>query len=274
MKNFPKYEKPKEKLILDFNIKDEIPDSIKDTLLVITNNDSEEKIAENLIENLNGMKKREWFNDHAYFCLPLTMGNQHGFIVKAAYDFAVFWNGGQDLKDTTVKIEAKEKFNQLISSHFGMGTFTIQNPWMIRTPKGINTLVMNPPNFYIDGIIHMTACVETDNLRRDFTFNLKITRPNHWIFIKKGTPIGYMLPYPRYFLDNFQHKINENGISKQIIENERKTSQFFGEERAKIDANYRGGVGGRYMRGEDIYGNKFEHHQKKLSGCPFGFGKK
>ena len=274
MRTSPKYEKPKEKLILDFNIKDEIPNLINETLLVITNNDSDKKTAENLIENLNGKKKRDWFNEHAYFCLPLTVGNQHGFIVKSAYEFAVFWNGGRELKDTTVKFETKDNYGQIISSHFGMGTVTIQNPWTIRTPKGINTLIMNPPNFYIDGIIHMTACVETDNVRRDFTFNLKITRPNYWIFVPKGTVIGYMLPYPRYFIDNFKYKINEEGVSKEIIENERKTFHFYGEERSKIDSKYRGGVGGRYMRGEDIYGNKFEDHQKQLGGCPFGFGKK
>jgi hypothetical protein len=237
-------------------------------LLIITNNDYDRKIAENLIECLNGNKKRDWFVDHAYFCLPLTIANQYGFIVKAAYDFSVFWDGGSYIPNVIVKHKEQDNQGQIIASHFGMGTFTIQNPWMVRTPNGVNTLVMNPPNFYIDGITHMTACVETDNLRRDFTFNLKITRPNVWIEIKKDTPIGYMLPYPRYFIDKYNFKINEDGISKQLIENERETSYLFGKEREDIDSKYAGGVGGRYMRGEDIYGNKFEEHQKKLNGCP------
>ena len=131
-----KYEKVKERLKLDINLKDEVPDNIKDTLLAITLTDADKEAAENLIENLNGNKKRAWFNDHAYFCLPLTMGNQHGFIVKAAYDFKVFWNGGGELKDTTVVCDTKKTYNQIISSHFGMGTFTIQNPWTIRTQIG------------------------------------------------------------------------------------------------------------------------------------------
>lgn len=269
-----RYEKPKEKLEVDYNVKDEIKDLIKDTLLIITNNDFDRKTAENLIETLNGNKKRDWFVDHAYFCLPLMIANQHGFIVKAAYDFSVFWDGGGYIPNVIVKHQEQNNQGQIISSHFGMGTFTIQNPWMVRTPNGVNTLVMNPPNFYIDGITHMTACVETDNLRRDFTFNLKITRPKVWIEIKKGTPIGYMLPYPRYFIDNYNFKINEDGIPKQLIQNERQTANLFGRERSEIDSKYAGGIGGRYMRGEDIYGNKFEEHQKKLNGCPFGFGKK
>ena len=262
-----------QKLKITENIPDlvEVPEGV---LLAITWHDSYKEWPKNLIVNLNGNKKRDWFIDHAYFCLPLTMANQHGFILLAAYDFSVIWNGGESNQDVKVYHNEKDTNHQKISSHFGMGTFTIETPWAIRTPKGVNTLIMNPPNYYIDGIIHMSACVETDNLRRNFTFNLKITRPNFLIEIKKGTPIGYMLPYPRHFIDKYQLKVDEEVISKQIIENERKTGEFFGKEREEVDpySNKRG-VGKRYMDGIDIYGNKFKDHQRNLK-CPFGFGKK
>jgi hypothetical protein len=147
-----------------------------------------------------------------------------------------------------------------------MGTFTITNPWMIRTPKGVNTLVLNPPNMYIHGVIHMSACVETDQLRRDFTFNLRVTKPGEWFHIKKGDPVGYMLPYPRHFIDNYKLVVDDDCVSETTVEDERTTAFLFGQERAKIDSNYAGGVGGRYMRGEDIYGNKLPDHQKTLGG--------
>ena len=41
---------------VDYNVKDEIKDLIKDTLLIITNNDFDRETAENLIESLNGNK--------------------------------------------------------------------------------------------------------------------------------------------------------------------------------------------------------------------------
>jgi hypothetical protein len=258
-----KYEKPKERLEVDFNLSDRL-DLPAGTLLAITYSDGLKEHTYNAIECLKGKKKREWFQDHAYFCLPLTMGNQHGFIVKADTDFAVYWNGGDATDDVTVSIPEGYNGPQQIKAHFGMGTFTITNPWFIRTPRGVNTLVMNPPNMYNHGIIHMTACVETDQLRRDFTFNLRVTKAGEWFHVRKGDPVGYMLPYPRHFIDNYRLLVDADGAPEDIVDDERTTAHLFGEERNKIDKKYAGSVGGRYMIGEDIYGNKLRDHQKSL----------
>jgi hypothetical protein len=258
-------------------IKENIPDLVnvpENVLLAITHHESYQEAAKNLIVNLNGKKLRDWFIDHAYFCLPLTIANEHGFILKAAFDFSAIWNGDECPEAVKIFHDGPQPAYQQIKPHFGMGTITIETPWIIRTPKGVNTLIMNPPNYYIDGIIHMSACVETDNLRRNFTFNLKITRPNFLIEIKKDTPIGYMLPYPRHFIDKYQLKVDEEVLSKEVINNERKTGYLFGRERSEIDAySNKRRIGKRYMNGVDIYGNKFKDHQKSLK-CPFGFGSK
>jgi hypothetical protein len=239
----------------------EVPEN---TVCAISWDDSYKESAKELFENLNGKTKRNWFVDHAYYCLPLVIGNQHGFIYKAAYDFQVIWDGTMSPQGVKVFNEGKQPVYQTIESHFGMGTVTVNVPYTIRTPKGVNLLVMNPPNFYIDGIVHMSACVEADNLRRNFTFNLKITRPNHLIEIKKDTPIGYFLPYPRYFIDNYQIKFDEEILSKEIIENERHVGCLFGKERSEVDIHNKRQIGKRYMNGIDIFGNKFKEHQKKL----------
>ena len=55
-------------------------------------------------ESLIGNKCREWFSDHAYLCLPLTIGNQYGFVVKSTHTFDVTWNGGRDIDATTVNM--------------------------------------------------------------------------------------------------------------------------------------------------------------------------
>jgi len=44
-------------------------------------------------------KKRDWFTPHFYRCLPLTIGNQYGFIIKSEFDFSFIWDGG-DSKDS------------------------------------------------------------------------------------------------------------------------------------------------------------------------------
>ena len=226
----------------------------------------------NVVESLKGKVKREWFVSHAYLCPPLVLGNEHGFIVKSLYDFRVRWNGGVWLDAVEVDVKDRQAYEsqklQVISSHFGMGTFTVQNRFSIRTEPGVNIMTINPPNFWIDGIHHMTGVVETDNLRRDFTFNLKITRANEWIEIHKGDPIGCILPYPRHFIDDFVVKNAKDVISKEDIAIERQTIADFATERSTVDINKPNRAGRRYFNGEDVYGNKFAEHQCRLKRNP------
>lgn len=253
--------------IPDENIPDRVfvPDN---TILVITDHDDTDQLAQDLIKPLKGMKKRKWLLDHAYFCLPLTIGNQYGFIVESLYDFWLLWNGGELPQDVTVRTQESDVVlleKQFVVSHFGMGIVTIQNRWAYRTPKGINLITIAPPNYWIDGVVHMFGVVEADNLRRDFTFNLKITRVNKEIFVPKGSPIGCIIPYPRHFIDSFKISLAANLLEKEVIEEERRTQQYFGIERSQYDVNNVASNGFRYMLGEDIYGNKFKDHQKDLN---------
>ena len=106
-----------------------------------------------LYESLKGQVKRDWFVQHAYYCLPLVMGNQHGFILKSLYDFHVTWHGGDKPTDVVLVHEDEEFFQsniskQNVSSHFGMGTFTVQAAFALRTPPGVNLMTINPPNLF------------------------------------------------------------------------------------------------------------------------------
>lgn len=260
-----RYERPSEQFIPP----ETLPNRLKvpeKTLLCITEYDVHNDSVKEIIENLKTHKKREWMSQHAYFCLPLTMGNQHGFVIKSYYDFELLWDGGESSNNLQIKLGADytPNGNQIISSHFGLGIITIQNRFALRTSEDVNLLVFNPPNYFIDGLHSLTAVVETDNLRRDFTFNLKTTRVNQWISVKKGQPIAAVLPYPRKFIDNFEVKLANEIIERQIIEEERRTVNYFARERSEIDSKFPGGNGFRYMDGEDIYGIEFKDHQKKL----------
>lgn len=220
-----------------------------------------------VVEPLKGHFKRDWFVQHAYLCPPLILGNEHGFIVKSLYNFRAKWNGGEWLDATEIEVldeNYEREKHQCITSHFGMGVVTIQNRFTFRTEPGVNLITINPPNFYIDGIQHMTGVIETDNLRRDFTFNLKITRLNEWVNISKGTPIGCVLPYPRHFIDKFEFKNALDVITPEEIATEQQVMRDFGKERAEVDMFKQNKVGRRYHNGEDVYGNKFREHQKRL----------
>jgi hypothetical protein len=224
--------------------------------------------------SLRGDNKREWFSRHAYFCLPLVIGNQYGFAVKSLFNATFLWNGGAEPADTTVTIHNTEDIErhgslQTIVSNFGIGIVTVQTAFSLRTPPNVNLMTIQPPNYFIDGIQNMTGVVESDNLRRDFTFNLKITRANHPIDIRVGDVLAGVIPYPRQYVENFEMVEGYELFTPEQIREEQEASQDFGRERVERDVLRPDGVGRRYHNGEDVYGNPFPHsHQKSLTARP------
>lgn len=227
-----------------------------------------------IYSSLKGEKKRDWFNTHAYFCLPLVIGNQHGFVMKSLYDASILWNGGENPQDLTVTIHDKEEYVknnklQTFETHFGLGIVTVQSPFTLRTPPNVSLMTINPPNYFIDGLHHMTGVVESDNLRRDFTFNLKVTRANFEVKIKKGDLVGCVIPYPRGFIDRYKMVESLRIFLKGEIQEEQQCIKDFGIERETVDKNKPNKNGRRYFNGEDVYGNKFKYpHQRSLNKNP------
>ncbi|NDE01640.1 MAG: hypothetical protein EBZ91_07805 [Gammaproteobacteria bacterium] len=114
---------------------------------------------------LRGDNKREWFSRHAYFCLPLVIGNQYGFAVKSLFNATFLWNGGPEPGDTTVTIHNTEDIErhgslQTIVSNFGIGIVTVQTAFALRTPPNVNLMTIQPPNYFIDGLVENFEMVE------------------------------------------------------------------------------------------------------------------
>lgn len=206
--------------------------------------------------------KRDWFTGHFYKCLPLVFGNQHGFVLLSTCSFVVRWNGSDSLDGLFIHILEPEPPSKqtVLSSHFGSGILTVQSRYIFRTAPGVNLMVKEPPNYPLDGFSWMNAVVETDNLRRDFTFNIKVTRPHLDIFVEKGTPLGCIVPYPRFYLDGFELKELTDERDLYLA---RVTCDYFAEDRARYGAV---GQDYRYMEGVDIFGCPFSEHQKSLDG--------
>jgi hypothetical protein len=215
----------------------------------------------NLIEK--SPKKRDWFTPHFYKCLPLAIGNQYGFVIKSEFDFSFMWNGGEKREDVYFNFEKESnKKYPLIESRFGSGIVTINLPLWLRTPPGVNLMTINPPNFIIPNITVMTGVIETDNLRRNFTFNLKIQIPNIEVFIPAGTPIAAFIPIPRYYCDSFELKHAEDIFSEGVVDEEIQAYIDADTHRESVEKDLKGNVGKHYMIGKDVYGNKFSDHQK------------
>ena len=250
-------------------INDGINDVPNETITVFTNTKihdpdlTQERIL-NMVKKPD--KKRDWFSPHFYRCLPLTIGNQYGFTVSSEFDITFEWNGGDSKESIFFKFDENkgnlDKLYPRIESHFGHGIITIVTPYFFRTPPGVNLITMNPSNYVIPNVTVMTGVIETDNLRRSFTFNLKIQMPNIRTTIPAGYPLAAFMPIPRYYSDKFNLDFAENLFNKDIVDEEIKAENDAVNYRENVEPTLKNGVGKHYMQGKDVYGNVFRDHQK------------
>jgi hypothetical protein len=215
-------------------------------------------------------KKRDWFPPNAYNCHPLLIANQYGFIITADFDFTVLWNGGQSPEDIDISYNFYNKTNDydvspIAFSHFGFGLLTVYIPIILRTPKGVNLLTINPPNHIIENATVLSGSVETDHSRVPFTFNLKIHQPNIPVTFKAGDPLSGFIPIPRYFADSFELKDATEVFDQKTIYEEIQATRTHDQTRAnnneKAKYTKKNLSDKNYFKGKDPYGNKFPDHQ-------------
>jgi hypothetical protein len=245
-------------------INDGINDVPDNTIAMFNLEDLSQERIDNILSPIE--KKRDWFTPHFYRCLPLSIANQYGYVIKSEYDFTLEWNGGDDRYDIkwyfNDDIEKVKTMYPRISSHFGHGIITIDIPFMFRTPPGINLMTINPPNYVLSGITVMSGSVETDNLRYTFTVNLKINTPETHITIPKGFPLAAIIPVKRDFIESFKMKNAEDVMSEDLVLEELNAYNDQKLERFIIERTLKNNVNQNYMFGRDVYGNKFKDHQK------------
>jgi hypothetical protein len=242
-----------------------IPDN---TIVCLTDHAGSYSDIPYIVEPLKGKVKRDWFSKHAYHCLPLVIGNQYGFAIKSAVSFTAIWNGEEGPENLSISILPDENNIttpiQQINSHFGSGIITIQNRFNFRTPPGVNMMVMPPPNIFYKNFQSMSAVIETDNLRRDFTFNFKIIEPNVRVNIKAGDIISTVIPIPRFYVDSYELKNAPELFTDEVIKEELNELVLFEKERSGPDLSKPHQAGKLYHNGTDASGNKFYKHQKSL----------
>lgn len=225
---------------------------------------------DDVVESLIGNPTREWFTYPFSFCLPLTIANQYGFVIKAANDITLYWTGG----DSPVSLQSVGyKYGdyevQQYNTNFGAGVLTIENKFLLRTPPNVNLMVIPVPNHYIEGVYPLTGVVETDNLRRSFTFNLKVTTPHKKIYIKKGDWLASFIPVPRFYVEKFKLENLEEIYSEEIIKNEKEDMgkllwERFNHKDHGGDIGKPNDSGRRYFKGLFPDDTPYKNHQKRI----------
>jgi hypothetical protein len=238
----------------------EVPEN---TIVVVPHAPGQTGFYKEILLPLKGESKRDWFTAHFYYCLPLTIGNQYGIAVRSAFTFEATWPGGE--APAVITFEPNSDIpQQVVSTHFNNGVITFQNFFALKTPLGINLMTIQPPNMFIPGCVAMTGVVETDQIRRDFTFNLKITIPNYTVKVNKGDIIGAFIPIPRYFVDKFEVALVTDLFDADLHLNETKEAKLLGIERSTTDREKNHLAGRRYFKGLHSDETPYTDHQKTI----------
>ena len=97
---------------------------------------------------------------------------------------------------------------------------------------------------------------------RNFTINLKIQIPHVKVTIPAATPLAAIIPIPRYYADDFELKYAEDIFDEETINEEVQANMDTDIYRTEIEPTLPNQAGKHYIRGVDVYGNKFSDHQK------------
>lgn len=190
-------------------------------------------------EILPAPKGRKWMDSffirQPYKCLPLTMANQYGWVIRNPQPFSFEWDGSNHPSGVSI-------FDcpSYVRSQFGNGTISFNFDFIFRTSPGYNLWYRGLSNFFIDGLSPLEAIVEADWLPFVATVSWKITRPNYRITFETGAPICCVTPIRRGEIDKFQagvRPINELPGFESSYCSFREARSDFGERytRGEID---------------------------------------
>lgn len=218
--------------------------------------------------------KRAWMDEFPdkgpYRCLPMTIANQAGWVVRGPASFTATWNGGGRADATSIVMDpGHEAFAGRVVSHFGRGVVTFHLPWLFRTSPGWALLVRGPSNDARLNAAPLEGLVETDWAPYPFTMNWRLLRPNAPGRFERGDVVCMLIPVSLDALERFET------AERDLREDPELEGAFraFKAARAQGISTYLEGnrvVQGMYAGGRTPDGAAAERHRATLRLTAFG----
>jgi hypothetical protein len=214
---------------------------------------------------------RDWMDKahqrFPYRCLPLTIANQAGWVIRNPVAFSAYWYGGPNKEDVELRFDGAP--DPRVVTHFGLGTVTFTIPFLFRTPPGINLWVKGPTNWIKDGIQALEGLVESDWLASTFTMNWKFTRVCEWVRFEKAEPFCMLVPVPRGLAESLlprrESLDTEPDLKEQYHAWQASRSGFLHGLHTRDPEAVKQGWQKDYFQGKRPDGKGFHEHQTKLA---------
>lgn len=210
-------------------------------------------------------QERKWmepFDRFAYKCLPLTIANQHGWVIYTDKKVYAEWNGGMGLDGVRVHSPSGAA-----SSHFGNGILTFSIDYLFKLPEGYSLYITGPTNNPKRAITPLTGIYEADWAPYSFTMNWKFTETHQTVVFEEKEPFCFIFPVQRSLIESFsiEHKLLDEDVKlKEDYRMWRDSRNAFNSDPNRSNTEWQK----HYFRGTYPDGTKcpFDHKTKlKLS---------
>lgn len=189
----------------------------------------------------------------AYRCLPLTIANAAGWIIRCPAPFTATWYGGDEPDDLTLAFEEPWKsYGNHVLSHFGSGVITFSFPMLFRTESKISLRVSGLPNSPKPNVCPLEGVVETDWLPFTFTMNVKVMEAGTVRFVE-DEPVCFLQPIGLDLLEA------QEPIMKPLAGSLKRQYDAWADSRTKFNASGSDGWQKLYLNGGP------PHHRTKLT---------
>lgn len=210
--------------------------------------------------------QRQWMDETpgrgAYRCLPLTVANQAGWLVRGPFSFSATWNGAVE-PEHSIRFQFdgdNTKAEQFVSSHFGNGIVTFRLPFLFQTPPGVGLLVRGAPNTPKINFHALEGLVETDWNPAPFTMNWKILESDKPVRFEALDAICFLQPFDLQLPEKLaakQSKISgQPAIEQRFVQWRESRASFLKSEAVK-----NGQWQKDYFQGVNSAGEKVPQHR-------------
>jgi hypothetical protein len=187
-------------------------------------------------------------NAHGYHCQPMTTANLHGWEFVLREDVEVIWDGISNTESHHVKVlrgEYGANGKKIVDTTTANATITFNLDAYIETDNDHYSLLMGPPNHFVQGAKPMSALIRSDWYKTSpLQYCWQITTPNKPVVFHKGTPFLFIINYPKNLIESTNLLISpmtkEDHDNINSYQNERQ--KYYKENPGKFPNMYRKGV--------------------------------
>ena len=159
-------------------------------------------------------EKEDKVKNHAKYCLPLSMANSIGYILRSPATFRVKWDGIEGNKSQIEVLENKWPKIHSITNHSASGSFTIQFRVVLKTNKKHFTYIKGISNIRTKFNV-MEALLESWWFEGQFGVVCLLNQPCDFI-INEGDPIATIILLDK---DDLKFDINLKSLNSKMAIN-------------------------------------------------------